>query len=141
MSAEQNKKTVRTIFEEVLTTGDQQRASELVAPGYVNHSFPLPQPGPEGLVQLTGMFRAAFPDIRVTLEDVLAEDDRVATRGYFIGTHRGEFMDVPATGKSVRVAYADVWRLENGKVAENWVQMDLLGLMQQLGAAPAPVGA
>ena len=87
------------------------------------------------------MFRAAFPDLHVTLEDVFGEGDKVATRGYFTGTHQGEFNGIPATGKQVKVSYIDLWRLENGKAVDNWVQMDMIGLMQQLGVIPAPEGA
>ena len=84
------------------------------------------------------MFLTAFPDFHVTLEDVIAEGDKVASRGVWRGTHQGNFMGIPATGKSVAVSYSDIWRFENGKAVENWVQMDMLGLMQQLGVAPAP---
>jgi predicted ester cyclase len=83
-------------------------------------------------------FFAAFPDMHVTVEDVIEDGDRIATRGRFVGTHRGEFNGVPATGRPVDVKYIDVWRVEDGKAVENWVQMDLLGLLQQVGAVPAP---
>jgi predicted ester cyclase len=62
----------------------------------------------------------------------------VVTRGVFAGTHRGDFMGIPATGRKVSIKYLDIWRLENGKAKENWVQMDMLGMMQQLGVIPAP---
>jgi len=138
MSAEENKARIRRGFEEMVNRGDAAVAEELLAPDYVNHAFPGVPPGPAGLLQAVGMFRAGFPDFHVTVEELLAEGDRVATRGFFTGTHRGEFMGVPATGKAIRVGYLDLWRLEHGQAVENWVQMDLLGLMQQLGAIPAP---
>ena len=138
MSTEQNKAVVRRVFEELVNKGNMSAADELLAADYVNHDMPAPAPGAEGFKLIIGMFRTAFPDITVTLDDALAEGDRVVTRGVFTGTHKGEFMGIPATGKKVAVKYLDIWRLENGKCKENWVQMDMLGLMQQLGVVPTP---
>jgi len=138
MSTEQNKTIVRRVFDEIVNKGNLGVADELLAADYVNHDFPAPAPGAEGFKLVTTMFRSAFPDIVVTLEDEFAEGDKVVTRGVFAGTHTGEFMGIPATGHKVTIKYLDIWRLENGKAKENWVQMDLLGLMQQLGVIPAP---
>ena len=138
MSTEQNKTIVRRVFDEIVNKGNLGVADELLAADYVNHDFPAPAPGAEGFKLVTTMFRSAFPDIVVTLEDEFAEGDRVVTRGVFVGTHTGDFMGIPATGRQVSIKYLDIWRLENGKAKENWVQMDLLGLMQQLGVIPAP---
>jgi steroid delta-isomerase-like uncharacterized protein len=138
MSTETNKAIVRRIFNEIVNNNNADVADELCAPTYVNYGVPVPAKGPEALKMAVGLFRAAFPDIHVTLEQVVAEGDRVATHGYFTGTHRGDFNGIPATGKSIKASYIDLWRLENGKAAENWVQMDMLGLMQQLGVMPAP---
>jgi steroid delta-isomerase-like uncharacterized protein len=102
----------------------------------VNHDLPAPAPGPEGFKQVVGMFTESFPDMRIRLLDVIGEGDNVVTRGEWTGTHKGPFMGVPATGKSVTVKYIDIWRIDNGKAVENWVQMDFLGLMQQLGVVP-----
>lgn len=84
------------------------------------------------------MFKAGFPDLHATVETAIAEGDQVATRGYITGTHKGPFMNIPPTSKSIKVTYTDIWRIENGKAVENWVQMDMLGLMQQLGVIPTP---
>lgn len=111
---------------------------ELIDPTYVNHNFPTPAPGAEGFKQVVQLFLTGFPDFRVTVEETVAEGDRVASRGAFYGTHRGEFMGIPATGKEIAVGYIDIWRAEAGRLVENWVQMDTLGLLQQLGAIPAP---
>jgi predicted ester cyclase len=138
MSTDQNKAIVHRIFDEVVNKGNLGVADELLAADYVNHDFPAPAPGAEGFKLVATMFRSAFPDIVVTFEDELAEGDKVVTRGRFEGTHKGEFMGIPATGRRVSIKYLDIWRLENGKCKENWVQMDLLGLMQQLGVIPAP---
>ena len=138
MSAETHKAMLRRVMDEAVTGGNLAVVDEHVAPSYVNHNLPAPAPGPDGFKQVIQMFRGAFPDIRVTLDDMIVEGDKVASRGSWQGTHRGEFMGVPATGKQVRVAYLDIWRVEGGKFVENWVQMDLLGLLQQLGVAPQP---
>jgi predicted ester cyclase len=87
---------------------------------------------------MIGMFTDAFPDMRITVEEVIGEGEKVATRGTWSGTHKGSFMGVAATGKSVKIGYIDMWRFENGRAVENWVQMDMLGLMQQLGVVPPP---
>lgn len=125
-------------FEEGINQNRLEVFDELIGDTYINHNFPAPAPGREGFKQVIAMFRSAFPDLHVTIEDQVAEGDRVAARGRMAGTHRGEFMGIPATGKPVEIAYADIWRLEDGRFVENWVQMDLLGLMQQLGVVPSP---
>ena len=135
---EHNKALIRRGFEEGISKGNLKVFEDIIAPNYVNHNMPAPAPGVEGFKQVIGMFRTAFPDMQVTVEDEVAERDRVATRGVMRGTHKGEFMGVPATGKQVAVQYIDIWRLENGKAVENWVQMDMLGMMQQLGVIPPP---
>jgi steroid delta-isomerase-like uncharacterized protein len=127
----------RRLFEEGIADGNEAVIDELVAEDYVNYNWPAPAPGREGFKQVTRAFHVAFPDITVTLEDVVAEGDLVASRGVLHGTHRGEFQGIPATGRTVAVPYIDIWRLKNGQFTENWVQMDMMGMMQQLGVAPA----
>lgn len=109
---------------------------QIIGPNYVNHDMPAPTPGPEGLKAVLGAFIQGFPDMKIVLEDKIAEGDLVCTRGYFTGTHKGEFMGIPATNKSVKVNFIDVWRFEGGLAAENWVRMDNVGMMQQLGLMP-----
>jgi predicted ester cyclase len=139
MSTEENKAIVRRLIEEGMNQGKVSVFDELIAPNYVNYDFPTPTPGREGFKQVIfGLFMTAFPDMHVTVEDEIAESDKVATRGYFSGTHKGEFMGIPPTGKQIHVKYNDMWRVENGELVENWIQMDMPGLMQQLGVAPAP---
>lgn len=138
MSTESNKAMIRRGFEEGMNQRKLQVFEAIMAPNYVNHDMPAPGPGPEGFRAVVGMFFEAFPDMRITLDDVIGEGEKVVTRGHWVGTHKGAFMGVPATGKSVNVKFMDMWRLENGKAVENWVQMDLLSLMQQLGAVPGP---
>jgi steroid delta-isomerase-like uncharacterized protein len=139
MSTEQNKAIVRRFIEAVQNEGDLAALDALVAPGYVNHSTPpgVP-PDREGLKQLTALFRAAFPDGRMTIEEMVAEGDRVATRKTFRGTHRGELLGLPPTGRAVEIALLDLVRLADGQVVESWSVADELGLLRQLGALPSP---
>ncbi len=85
------------------------------------------------------MLRSAFPDFKATIDDILAEDDKVVLRMTWNGTQKGEFLGVPATGKRVSFGVIDIIRIANGKLVEHWGQMDSMSMMQQLGAIPAPV--
>ena len=136
MSADQNRETVRRIFEEGINNRNFTYFDEAIAPNYANHSMPAPSPGPEGLRQVVGTFVSGFPDMQITLEDLIADGDRVCTRGAWRGTHTGEFMGIPATGRKIEVPYIDIWRMENGKAVDNWVQMDMMAMMHQLGLMP-----
>ena len=139
MSAEEHKAIVRRFVEEVQNGGDLAALDELCAPDFVNHSVPpgVP-PTREGLAQLTALFRHAFPDGEMAIEDMLAEGDRVATRKTFRGTHRGELLGLPPTGRRVEIGLIDIVRLEGRRVVEHWNAVDNLGLLQQLGAIAAP---
>jgi steroid delta-isomerase-like uncharacterized protein len=139
MPAAENRAMLKRLFDEAVSGGRMGVVDEVVAPDYVNHNMPGP-PGPEGFKQITGMFRAAFPDLRIVVEDTVADGEKVAQRGVATGTHRGDFMGIPATGKQISFSFIDIWLAENGRLKENWVQLDMLGLMQQLGAAPSGGG-
>jgi steroid delta-isomerase-like uncharacterized protein len=140
MSAEGNKAIVRRFVEEVQNGGNLAVVDEVAAPGYINHTAPAGVPADrEGLKQLTAMFRRAFPDGQMTIEDMVAEEDRVATRKTFRGTHRGELMGIPPTGNAVAIGLMDMVGLVDGKVVESWSAADDLGLLQQLGVL-APLG-
>ena len=89
---------------------------------------------------LTQMLRSAFPDFKATIDDMLADGDRVATRMTWTGTHQGEFMGIPPTGKRISIQVIDFVRFADGRFAEHWGLMDNMGMMQQLGAIPAPGG-
>lgn len=136
MSTERNKAIVRRILTEGISSKDLSAFDELLDPVYINYDLPAPAPGPEGFKQVIAMFQAAFPDLRVTVEEELADGDKVVTRGLLTGTHQGDFMGIPPTGKQVRIGYIDIWRIANGKAVENWVRMDQMSLMQQLGVVP-----
>ena len=136
MSAAENKAMVRRVFEAAINAGDYAVLDELLAADYVNHDMPAPAPGAEGFKQVIAQFRAAFPDMTVTIEAEFADGDLVGTRGRFTGTHKGDFMGIPASGNPIDIRYIDLWRVRDGVLAENWVQMDTAGLMQQIGAKP-----
>jgi steroid delta-isomerase-like uncharacterized protein len=138
MSAEENKRVVKRLFSEGMNNRNLSIVDEVFDRRSLHHGFTYPVVGPEGFKELLNQFLNGFPDLNLTVERAVAEDDIVATRGTWTGTQQGEFMGVPATGKKVQVGYMDMWRMENGKCIENWVQMDIAGLMQQLGVtAPA----
>lgn len=140
MSAEENKRVVSRFIEEVMNGGDLDAADELVAPDHVNHdpTAPEEQGGSEGIKELIGMYRSAFPDIRFTTGEMICEGDTVAHRWTFTGTHRGALMGVEPTGRSVEVAGVEMNRIENGKITASWTVSDSLGLMRQLGLSPQP---
>lgn len=140
MSSEQNKALVREMMEEVFNRGNMSRLDEFMAPDFVEHEELPPgiPPGREGVKQLPTMLHSAFPDFKVTIDDMVAEGDKVVIRQTWSGTHKGEFMGVPPTGKNVSFQVIDIIRVAGGKVVEHWGQMDNMGLMQQLGAIPTP---
>ena len=138
MSAE-NKAILRRFFEDLFNTGNLAVADEIVATDYLNHNAaPGETPGREGLKQFVAAVRTAFPDLHFTVEDQIAEGDKVVTRFTGRGTHRGEFMGIPPTGKAFAISGIGLYRLADGKIVEDRVQEDTLGMLQQLGAIPSP---
>jgi steroid delta-isomerase-like uncharacterized protein len=113
---------------------------ELVAPDYVNHSPGIPdQPeGPEGIKVLVSMIRGGMLDLRVVIDDMIAEGDRVAVRYTIEGTHEGELFGVPPTGRRLSIKSCTVEQVSDGKIREHWRVTDTLDMMQQLGAIPTP---
>ena len=140
MSTEQNKALFRRVIEEVFNRGNISLLDELFAPDFVEHEELPPgiPAGSEGVKQLSTMFRSAFPDFKATIDDIIAEGDKVVVRGTWSGTHKGEFMGIPPTGKSVSFGVIDIVRIAGGKFVEYWGQMDSMGMMQQLGVIPGP---
>jgi steroid delta-isomerase-like uncharacterized protein len=127
-------------YAEVLLNGHElERAGEILAPDYVGHfpGTPAPVRGIEGWQANFGGFLAAFPDYRETVHAVVAEGDRAAARVTFHGTHRGDLMGVPPTGKEISAGGMAIVRVAKGRVIEQWIEADLAGMMQQLGVAPA----
>jgi steroid delta-isomerase-like uncharacterized protein len=139
MTLEGNKALVRRFYEDVINKGDMRLAEDVLAADYVEHpSLPGAGAGVAGFKQFVAMVSTAFPDLHVTVEDLIAEGDRVAARVTVSGTHRGVFLGtIQPTGKHVTWTGIDLIRIADGRIAERWNQRDLLGLMQQLGVVPS----
>lgn len=139
MLTENNKVLVRGYIEEVFNKKNLAAIDELIAPNHIDHSAAAAgsPAGPEGSKQLIGMMLAAFPDLHVTIEDLIAEGDKVVFRMTMRGTQQGAFGSIPPTGKPVAVSTIDIVRIEGGKIAEEWGIDDMLGMLQQLGLVPA----
>lgn len=139
MSVEQNKALFRRLVEEVFNQGNVSIIDELLAPNFVEREVlpPGTPGGREGVKQLTMMFRTAFPDFNVSIDDMIAEGDKVVARTTWNGTQKGEFMGIPPGGKRVSFDVIDIIRVSEGKGVEHWGVMDSSALMQQLGVIPA----
>lgn len=140
MSIEDNKAVAKRAVE-AINAGDFSLLESLVAPDGTDHAVPPGMPPTrDSAIQFLSMFRAAFPDLHYTVEDVIAEGDRVVQRSTASGTMKGDFLRMPATGKSATWAEVHIVRVKNGKIIEHWASVDQLGMLQQLGLAPVPGG-
>ncbi len=138
MSTEENKSRSRR-FREAMDAGDLAALDEYLASDAVAHIAGNPAPlGREEVRGLLEVFYSAFPDLRHTFEDQIAEGDKVVTRVTFRGTHRGEFQGIPPTNREVEFSAILIDRFEDGKIVEHWANLDTLGMMQQLGVIPPP---
>ena len=137
MGTEENKALVRRFYEEVWDRGNTAFAYEVFADDYVRHDFRAtdPTPGPAGQKQIADDFRAAFPDLRVTVDLIVGEDDFVVGRWTAAGTHLGGWGGLEPSGRRITFSAANVFRFDDGKVVEIWNHRDDLGLQEQLGAA------
>jgi len=134
----QEKDVVLRFVDEYQTRGDEGSFAELLDPEVLDHSRPPGiAPGAEGVRQQFTAFRGAFRDFRAEIHDQVAEGDKVVTRKVFHGTHRGEFMGIPPTGREVRIEVIDIVRVRDGRIVEHWNVVDRLGLLEQLGYAGA----
>jgi steroid delta-isomerase-like uncharacterized protein len=139
MTAHANKALARR-FVEAVDRGDLDAFDDLFVEDYVHHDPALPpevQHGRDAYKRLHAMFRAALPDLRFALEDEVAEDDRVVGRWTVTGTHEGELLGVPPTGKRLTLTGIQILRVADGRIAEQWVNFDALGMLRQLGVVPA----
>lgn len=137
MSTEENKTVIRHWNEEIFNDKRVDRADEFVAHDYIDHAgLPGQAPGLEGAKRKWATYATAIPDLRVTIEDMVAEGDRVAVRWTADGTQRGELLGIPATGKHLHWAGISICRVTEGKMAEQFEGWDRLALMQQLGVIP-----
>jgi predicted ester cyclase len=133
--SEENKALMRRFYEEVFNRGNLAILDELCASNFVDHNpFPGQAPGIEGVKQSFTAMRAAFPDMRVTVEDMLAEGDKVATHISFHATHRGEFMGMAPSGNEASARISDILRFASGKAVERWAVEDMSGLFQAPGS-------
>ena len=141
MSTEENKELCRRFFEEVFNKLDQNTATEIISPRFVTHhpAYPEGIHGIEGVNQVIATFRGGLPDLQYTIQDMIAEGDKVVVRWIAHGTHQGTFLGIPPTGKKVAATGIDIFRIAFGKLEEAWVNSDILGLLQQIGAIP-PMG-
>jgi len=139
VSAEDNEKLIQRFYDEGWNENNLDVYDELVTEDFVDHqALPGLPPGREGFKMLNVIFRAAFPDIVVKHETIVAEDDKVACRWTSSGTHQGELFGIPPTGKHVDVTATVMYRVENGRLAEGWINRDDVGMMRQLGIIPSP---
>jgi len=139
MSTEANKASMRRFYDEVFNKKNKAAIDEFIDPNQVDHDAPPGTPGGlKGAKQTITMYLTAFPDLHFTVEDLIAEGDKVVARLTVRGTHQGIFMGIPPTGKKATSTAIDINRLAGGKSVEHWLKMDSLGLLQQLGVIPAP---
>lgn len=138
MSTEDNKAVaMRTV--DAINSGDMSRFESLLAPDVIEHAAPPGMPPTrETTIQFISMLRNAFPDLKYTIEDMVAEGDRVVQRGTGTGTMKGDMLGMPATGKRATWSEIHILRVKDGKIAEHWALTDQVGMMQQLGLMPAP---
>lgn len=140
MSVEQNKSIVRRWIEEGWNGKNIKVIDELYVPDLVQHdpSSAIPVESAEALKHYVHAFMTALPDLHFTTEDLVADGDKVAWRFSSRGTHQGELMGIPPTGRTANVTGMVMFRLQNSKIAEVWVNFDTLGMLQQMGVIPAP---
>lgn len=137
MSTEQNKSIVRRWVEEGWNKQNLALIDELYTPDFYQH-----EPGPEtatdreSLKTFVAGYLAVFPDLHFTIEDLVAEGDRVTWRFAATGTHKGPFMGAPASGKTATITGIIIFRLEDSRIAEGWLNLDVLGMLQQIGVLP-----
>ena len=137
MSNATNKAIVRRYLEEVFNQGRHDLVEEFLADDFDLHFSGL-APGLEAVKEWYGAMTTAFPDGQLSIDDLIAEGDRVVVRTTLNGTQQGEMQGIPATGRGVSAPSITIFRLANGKLAEGWIVADNLGLMQQLGVIPTP---
>src|SRR3984893_19139160 len=140
MSAENNKALVRRFYDDDRYKHNPAVVDEIYAADWVDSSPPIPgiPQTREGLKQFMGLYLRAYPDARITIDDQLVDGDRIVTRWTGRGTQTGQLMELPPTGKKVAVAGVQIDRFSGGKIVESWTLFDQLGMLQQLGAVPAP---
>jgi steroid delta-isomerase-like uncharacterized protein len=141
MGTSENKALTRRFFEDACNGQRFDLIDELFVEDYVHHDPNLPpeaQHGRENYKQGLEIMYAAFPDLQATIEDLIAEGDRVVSRIRMRGSHQGELFGIPATGRPVDFAMIEIHRIADGKIAEGWANYDAIAMMQQIGVIPSP---
>jgi steroid delta-isomerase-like uncharacterized protein len=134
MSIEDNKALVHRFYDEVFNHKNLAALDELYAPDHIDHTLPPElSVGPQGTRQAIQFMLTGFPDLRVTIEDMVAEGDKVVTRFTTHGTQQGVLGGIPPTGRQVAISTIEITRIADGKIAEDWGLDDRLGMLQQLG--------
>ena len=140
-TADQNKALVRQVYDEVFNTGNVEHLDKYFTADSVDHEImpgkEAPQTCQDTIKEFLSVFRKAFPDLKVKVEDMIAEGDKVMARCTLTGTQKGEFMGVPATGKTFSIQIIDILRFKDGKCVEHWGMSDDAAMMQQLGEPAA----
>ncbi len=143
---ESAKAVVRRFVEQVQDQHRLELVDELFDPKYIDHATPGGRPPAAGTdpvdsfkLFFSAMLRA-FPDLRVTIEDQIAEGDKVVTRKMFRGMHSGDFMGVPPSGRRLELEVIDIFRVRRGRLAEHWAQLDVMAVLRQIGAVPGRPG-
>jgi steroid delta-isomerase-like uncharacterized protein len=136
MSVEDNKVLAERFVEEVFNQGRIETVDELVSEQFVRHGLGRMTRGRQVIKDYVPVIRSAFPDFHVTIEDALGEGDKVAHRQTHTGTHLGEFAGVAATGRRMETTEISILRIEGGKIAEAWVNVDQLIILRQIGVLP-----
>jgi predicted ester cyclase len=137
MTTDANKQVVRRLYDECINPGRLDLLSEQVSSDFVN---PQGERGPAGFAAALAGLRAGFPDIKITIEDLVAEGDRVTVRSSWAGTHTAAFRGIPPTGKRITNTSITIYQLVDHKLVHSWIESDRLGTLQQLGASPAAMG-
>ena len=139
MTSHTNEALLRRFADEVFSKGKLSVVDDVMDRNFVEHE-PLPgfKSGVEGLKQFIGAMRTGFPDLRIAVNDLASQGDKVWTRVTVTGTHKGSFMNIPPTGKRISFEAMDIVRFSGGKFVEHWGVTDNVGLLTQLGAIPAP---
>lgn len=138
MTLEENKDIARRFIQQVFVEADPAAVDELASEDFTPHSWGQMPPGRDSLKAAQKRVTQGISDARMTIEDLIAEGDKVAVRLISHGRHTGEFMGVPASSKEYDISETHIFRITGGKVVEHWLNADMLGLMQQIGALPAP---
>ncbi|HEY7010623.1 MAG TPA: ester cyclase [Jatrophihabitantaceae bacterium] len=135
----QNKQLVEAFIQELFSKGDLDAVDRYLDPAFVNHDAPFPgaPDGPEGMRLAASTYRQALPDWHSEVEHLIAEDDLVVEVFTASGTHHGDLMGVPGTGTTLTLRGINIFRIRDGRIVERWGRLDQLGVLQQLGLAPA----